>query len=110
MGFDGQRVLGLGYWSSSVLTNQERAWLDDIVEMGCIVCKQDWIYSPAEVHHILKSGRRQTHMETIPLCYVHHRGGMNNEIAVSRHPHKRAFEKRYGTEAELYESCKQLQS
>ena len=45
-------------------------------------------------------------METIPLCPPHHRGGESNEIYASRHPYKREFERRYGTEAELYEQTK----
>jgi hypothetical protein len=73
--------------------------------VGCIVCLKRLLlgYVPAEVHHILKSGRRISHRHTIGLCTPHHRGGMNTEEIVSRHPWKREFEKRYGTESELLE-------
>jgi len=80
---------------------EEKQWVRYISELGCIVCRLNGIYSPADIHHILRNGRRQTHLETIPLCFTHHRSGLNSEVAVSRHPHKREFEKRYGTENEL---------
>jgi hypothetical protein len=90
------------------MTKQEKKWLQHLADIGCIVCRLNGIYSPADIHHILKSGKRQSHLETIPLCPTHHRGGINNDIAVSRHPFKREFEERYGTENELHERCKSL--
>ena len=92
--------------SGTLLTKEEIAWFKAISDLGCIVCRLNDIYSPADIHHILRSGRRQTHLETIPLCFTHHRSGLNNAVAVSRHPHKREFEKRYGTENELFKQCK----
>jgi len=88
------------------MTNQEKKWLQHLVDIGCIVCRLNDIYSPPDIHHILRSGKKQTDLETIPLCFIHHRSGLNNEVAVSRHPHKREFEKRYGTENELFKQCK----
>jgi len=40
-------------------------------------------------------------MEAIGLCPTHHRSGLNNVHVVSRHPWKREFESRYGTEEGL---------
>jgi hypothetical protein len=59
------------------------------------------------MHHILKNGKRVDDLHTIPLCPIHHRLGVNDKVAVSRHPWKKEFEKRYGTEWELFEQTKQ---
>jgi hypothetical protein len=48
------------------------------------------------------------HDHVIGLCAVHHRGQVNNEEAVSRHPWRTEFEKRYGTELELLEQTREL--
>lgn len=57
---------------------------------------------------LLKSGRRMGHLFTIPLCPAHHRGQRNDEVCTSRHPYKSAFERRYGTEAELLAMTREL--
>jgi len=59
------------------------------------------------MHHILRNGKRVDDLHTIPLCPIHHRLGVNDKVAVSRHPWKKEFEKRYGTEWELFEQTKQ---
>lgn len=77
----------------------EQLWIDKITSLGCIVCLlHHHIHSPAEVHHINGGDK---HLETIPLCTLHHRAGVCNDEYVSRHPYKTAFEGRYGPEAEL---------
>lgn len=81
-----------------------RQHLERVASMGCIVCiNQGYGPTPADVHHILdiKTNKRIDHYHTLPLCFTHHRGGINNTIATSRHHHLRAFEARYGTELEL---------
>lgn len=87
----------------SLATKAEKAWLNAICRVGCIVCVSEGLgSSSAEPHHLLlKSGRRMGHMFTIPLCPPHHRGHRNDEQCVSRHPYRQQFEARYGTEAEL---------
>jgi len=47
-------------------------------------------------------------LHTIPLCPNHHRLGVNSPEYVSRHPWKKEFERRYGTEWELFEKVKKL--
>lgn len=93
-------------------TKAEKKWLGDICQIGCIVCRLHLgVSSPAEPHHmLLKSGRRMGHLFTLPLCPAHHRGHRNDEICVSRHPYRTAFEKRYGTEAALLERTRELVS
>lgn len=57
---------------------------------------------------LLKSGRRMGHLFTLPLCPAHHRGHRNDLQCVSRHPYRAAFERRYGTEAELLQKTQDL--
>jgi hypothetical protein len=61
------------------------------------------VFSQAELHHPLLGGKRISDGFYIPLCYIHHRGGKNDEEAVSRHPYKKAFIERYGTEQYLHD-------
>lgn len=83
-------------------TKAERAWMDAIVELGCIACLLDG-YSPrpTAVHHMLSGGRRIGHLSTIGLCDPgHHQNGLHIGLTC-RHPWKAAFEAQYGTEANL---------
>jgi hypothetical protein len=81
--------------------------MDSVSQMGCIVCKLHYdCFTPAEIHHISGKTKPGAHLKTIGLCYRHHREGVNNEMYVSRHPNKREFEKRYGTEEYLLEQTK----
>lgn len=80
-------------------TVEEAAWMDRIVEHGCVACLIDRVPPrPAEVHHILSGGRRIGHLFTIPLCPGHHRDGTGEPGLIARHPFKARFEARYGNE------------
>ena len=85
-------------------TSEERKHMQSTASLGCIVCYlfHD-THSPAEVHHLNGKTKPGAHKETIGLCYEHHRSGANTDRFVSRHPWKKAFEERYGTETELLE-------
>lgn len=84
-------------------------WYRRLQELGCVICnKEGRGKSPADMHHILKAGRRVDDFHTIPLCFIHHRSGENTPDYVSRHPWRREFERRYGTEWDLFEETKQL--
>lgn len=84
------------------MTPKEKRHLARVQQLGCVVCRNLGLGpTPAEVHHILKNGRRISHFHTLPLCPMHHRGGVNNNEVVSRHPWRKEFEARYGTEQEL---------
>ena len=87
----------------------EKSWLDAVTQLGCIVC---WlfhgVFSPAEVHHLLQCGRRLGHLFSIPLCFLHHRSGRDDEEVVSRDHNQKRFEARYGTEQSLLEKTKAL--
>ena len=89
--------------------NKAQAYMRDIKSLGCIVCRMTGKGpTPADAHHILRSGRRIDDFHTIPLCGPHHRSGLNTEQVVSRHPWRREFEARYGTEEELLALTRQL--
>lgn len=60
------------------------------------------------MHHIEGKTKPEAHLKTIPLCFRHHREGVNNELYVSRHPFKHEFEERYGTEESLLQKVKEL--
>ena len=55
----------------------EKRWLNEVAQLGCLVCKRmGYGETPAEIHHI-RSGQgwgRASHYQTIPLCPEHHRG------------------------------------
>lgn len=85
------------------MNKQERQWMDAISQLGCCVCSR----SPVQIHHLLSGGRRIGHLSSIPLCQPHHQGGFNDAKIVSRHPYKRAFEERYGTEQQLLERVRE---
>jgi hypothetical protein len=60
------------------MTNNEKQWLNDLSEIGCILCAHlGTPGTPAEIHHPRSGvgmGKKATHFEAIPLCPEHHRG------------------------------------
>lgn len=90
-------------------TKAEQEWLSAITQLGCIVCRRELqVFTPAEPHHIDGSRKPGAHLKTIPLCFPHHRAGLNDATCVSRHPYKAAFRERYGSEQELLEATRGL--
>ena len=84
------------------MTQSEARHMAAVQSLGCIVCRNLGLGpTPAEIHHPLKNGRRMGHKYVLPICFLHHRKGVNTDQHVSRHPWKREFERRYGTEREL---------
>ena len=85
-------------------TKSEKAHMDAVAALGCIACHQQGHNTPAEIHHI-RAGmglKRATSYQVIPLCPAHHRGTMH-PLVPSIHLDKRAFIKRFGSEASLLE-------
>ena len=90
-------------------TSAERQWLNAIVGLGCIVCRNDkGCFTEAAVHHINGKTKPGAHFKTLPLCFLHHQGGADCHEYVSRHPYKARFEQRYGTEQALLEQCREI--
>jgi hypothetical protein len=85
-------------------TKAEREWMAWLVGFGCIACYLDGnMGEPAAVHHMVSGNRRLGHRFTLPLCDPgHHQNGEQFGM-ISRHPWKKRFEAKYGTEAELLE-------
>lgn len=82
----------------------EKRHMNAVQALGCVCCRLDLgVFSPAEIHHVIGKTKPGAHMKVLPLCYRHHREGSDKEEYVSRHPHKRAFEDRYGKEEYLLE-------
>jgi len=87
---------------------EERAWLDLIEQLPCLVCD---VYhhiddTPAETHHINGRTKPQAHLKTIRLCANHHRLKDNHHPKkyVSRHGDGKAlFQGRYTHEMRLLE-------
>ena len=80
-------------------TVEEKKYMSQVADYGCIACHQDGLNVPAEIHHIRKHtgmGLRTSHMKILPLCSLHHRTGK-----ISVHLGKKAFEEKYGTEEQL---------
>lgn len=79
--------------------------LNELSEMGCVVCWREWrIVTPPEIHHLRGhpwsgAGQRASDEHTIPLCPHHHRHGAPGEVGYHQSPEQ--FEARYGTQAEL---------
>jgi hypothetical protein len=90
------------------MTKTQKAFQDRVRALGCIVCHGNGVDSPCDLHHLLSGGRRIGEDSVIGLCVPHHRGGLNTEEVVSRHPWRLAWESRYGTEAELLAKTKEL--
>ena len=90
------------------MTSEEKAWIAFLVDYGCVLCKWEWqLTTPPQIHHMLSGGRRMGHLWTLPLCFSHHDGGINNAQIVSRGHSLRRWENRYaerfGTEREILE-------
>jgi len=79
------------------------------VSLGCIVCYNlGYFDTPAEYHHLLNGAgmsQRSPHKRGIPLCHFHHRTG---GYGVAIHAGQKEWEKRYGTELELYEQVMEM--
>ena len=93
------------------MTKSEKEFQSKVRAQGCIVCILDLNErSDGDIHHILNGNRRIGEMDVLCLCPSHHRFGIDNEIATSRHPYLARFVKRYGTEAQLLAKTKELLS
>lgn len=88
----------------------EQTWLLKVVELGCIVCRNEFgVFQFAEAHHIVGRSSKNGHWLILPLCDRHHRNGSDMPPYISRHPYKARFVAAYGNEMDLFEQvCKKL--
>tara|TARA_Y100001951_G_C11243273_1_gene241844 strand:- start:417 stop:731 length:315 start_codon:yes stop_codon:yes gene_type:complete len=88
---------------------KEKDHMDTVQQLGCIVCRNEYgVFSPAEIHHVYGKTKKNAHLYVLPLCFRHHREGIDCELFSSRHPFKRQFEERYGKEEDLLEQVQEL--
>lgn len=97
-----------GVKMTCAVEREVKTWYKDLSTIGCIVCANNGLHSPCEIHHLLDGGRRIGDLVSVGLCKLHHRGGYNGPDYVSRHPYRKEFERRYGSEQDLYEQTKRL--
>jgi len=93
------------------VTQIERQWCAAITEIGCICCLlfHSAPRTPGAVHHLLRSGRRIGHLDTICLCDPgHHQNPPAKSGKVSRHPSKARFEAAYTSEEVLLQRTREL--
>ena len=90
------------------MNKDQKRFQDRVRALGCIVCHGKGVDSPAEIHHVLNGSRRIGEDSVLGLCQIHHRGQINTAEVVSRHPWRREFEARYGTEEELLTKTREL--
>jgi len=89
-------------------TEEEKDWMDDICQFGCIVCylEFDGLYTPAVPHHIEGKTKPGAHFQTIPLCPAHHQTG---PYGVAFHQTgKKVWEAEHGSQIALRERIEQL--
>jgi len=80
----------------------EKDYLKKVAELGCIICENPYV----EIHHITTKrgfGKKASHYDTLPLCFLHHRGG---EKGVAIHQGVKTWESIHGTQIELLEKVK----
>ena len=89
-------------------TKAEAEYLNRLHRLGCIVCRKQGYMTDPEIHHprhLAGMGQKASHFDAIPLCPIHHRTG-GYRMAI--HAGRKAWEERFGTEAELLAQVKGL--
>ena len=81
-------------------TKAERDHMGRVAALGCLICG-----SPAEVHHVKYGFCHRDHLNTIPLCSLHHRHGKFGECVENG---KKTFCDKHGSEQALLEITRKL--
>lgn len=88
-------------WTAAEKRHQQK-----VRELGCIVCRLEGKgLTPPQIHHPKLNGKTDN-MMILPLCYYHHMADQQqppNPAYTSRHPNRKAFEERHGSEDYLLE-------
>ena len=87
------------------MTNAQREHYRKVAELGCALCRHQGNQgTPAELHHIRRTGRRSD-APVIPLCPYHHRGSNTSIHGMGR----KRFEREYGiTEESLLQTTLEM--
>ena len=88
-----------------MVTKHEKEIYRRTAELGCSLCRhQGNEGTPAELHHIRRTGKR-SNAPVIPLCPYHHRGSNTSIHGMGR----KRFEREYSvTEEELLVQTEEL--
>ncbi|HGN1323702.1 TPA: Ref family recombination enhancement nuclease [Proteus mirabilis] len=88
-------------------TKEEKKWLSDVAELGCICCRNmGFGASLAEIHHVRTEqgmAQRASHTDVLPLCPPHHRACYETGF----HASPKSWQEIHGSEIELLEQTKQ---
>ena len=80
------------------MTKDEKKHLNQIAELGCILCSEVLGIEncpPAEIHHVRRYGAVRSTSPCLPLCPEHHRGNSGvHGLGV------KGFEKKWGISCE----------
>jgi len=78
-----------------------------VAALGCIVCRVHYnVVTPAQIHHLrVDTGMGQKSDKVIPLCPLHHQHG---GYGVAYHAGPKEWERRYGTQLELWQKVQEL--
>ncbi|WP_163833356.1 Ref family recombination enhancement nuclease [Spartinivicinus ruber] len=98
--------------SGRTVTKEQKQFHDALAtHVGCIACRKagnhnNWV----SIHHIDGRTKDHAHWYVLPLCAGHHQEGTGNQLLKgwAIHPYKARFEKRYGTQHQLYIECLHL--
>jgi hypothetical protein len=69
--------------------------------IGCLACRQEGLFTQAEVDHLIDGGVRLGHRFTIGLCSWHHRAAAPRRPGPARAQGSKPFHATYGSDAEL---------
>lgn len=96
-------------------TKEEKLFMDEICQIGCIVCLNHGVYTPqVSPHHMEGKTKPGAHFKVIPLCGKHHQESDTQKPKrwIARHggngDGKHQFEQAYSKEVDLYHQCLDL--
>lgn len=85
----------------------EKTMWSKLAALGCIACMKDGRFNPhVSIHHVDGRTKPGCHKLVLPLCAPHHQD--DGSGAVSVHPWKAQFEKKYGQQLALVDECMTL--
>jgi hypothetical protein len=91
---------------------EEKALWSRLAALGCVACMKDGNFNPhVSIHHVDGRTKAGCHQLVLPLCAGHHQDGTGEDkTMLAVHPWKAQFERRYGSQAELMATCRELLS
>tara|TARA_R100001244_G_scaffold118658_1_gene88350 strand:- start:152 stop:433 length:282 start_codon:yes stop_codon:yes gene_type:complete len=89
--------------SKNKVSRAIRRRYQDVVSVGCIICRLYYgVRSDPCIHHLTGSGMGKRSEQVIGLCHEHHQG--NTGV----HHNTKVFEEKFGTQEYLLEEMNKL--